>query len=119
MLEIYQELANIAARGERGVLATVTSSGGSVPRKAGTKMIIKEDGSLGGSIGGGNVEQAVQEKALDVLKLGEPEIIHFDLTDSSEEAWMICGEWMSSWSQSCLQKHYICLGLDICPRVQQ
>jgi len=91
MLEIYQELANIAARGERAVLATVTSSGGSVPRKAGTKMIIKEDGSLVGSIGGGNVEQAVQEKALDVLKSGEPEIIHFDLTDSGEEAWMICG----------------------------
>ena len=91
MLEIYQELANIAARGERAVLATVTSSGGSVPRKAGTKMIIKEDGSLVGSIGGGNVEQAVQEKALDVLKSGEPETIHFDLTDSGEEAWMICG----------------------------
>ena len=91
MLEIYQELANIAARGEPGVLATVTSSGGSVPQKAGTKMIIKEDGSLVGSIGGGNVEQAVQEKALDVLKSGEPETIHFDLTDSGEEAWMICG----------------------------
>lgn len=91
MLEIYQELANIAARREPGVLATVTSSGGSVPQKAGTKMIIKEDGSLVGSIGGGNVEQAVQEKALDVLKSGEPETIHFDLTDSGEQAWMICG----------------------------
>lgn len=91
MLKIYQELANIAARGERAVLATVISSRGSVPRKAGTKMIIKEDGSLVGSIGGGNVEQAVREKALDVMKSGEPQTIHLDLTGTGEEAWMICG----------------------------
>jgi xanthine dehydrogenase accessory factor len=91
MLEIYQELANIAARGQRAVLATVTSSRGSVPRKPGTKMIIRDDGSLVGSIGGGNVEQAVQEKAADVMQSGEPQTIHFDLTGSGEEAWMICG----------------------------
>jgi xanthine dehydrogenase accessory factor len=91
MLEIYQELANIAAKGERAVLATVISSKGSVPRRAGTKMIIKGDGTIVGSIGGGNVEQAVQEKALAVMKSAEPQMIHFDLTGSGEEAWMICG----------------------------
>ena len=91
MLEIYQELANIAASGERAALATVISSRGSVPRKAGTKMIIKGDGTLVGSIGGGNVEQAVQEKALAVMKSGEAQMVHFDLTGEGEEAWMICG----------------------------
>jgi xanthine dehydrogenase accessory factor len=91
MLEIYQELANIAVSGERAVLATVISSRGSVPRKAGTKMIIKGDGTLVGSIGGGNVEQAVQEKALAVMKSGEPQMMHFDLSGKGEEAWMICG----------------------------
>src|SRR4030043_364243 len=91
MLEIYQELANIAEKGERAVLATVISRRGSAPRKAGTKMIIKEDGTLVGSIGGGNVEQAVQEKALAVMKSGETQMMHFDLTGSGEEAWMICG----------------------------
>ena len=91
MLEIYQELANIAVKGERAVLATVISSQGSAPRKAGAKMVIKGDGTLVGSIGGGNVEQAVQEKAIAVMKSGEPQIMHFDLTGSGEEAWMICG----------------------------
>jgi xanthine dehydrogenase accessory factor len=91
MLEIYQELANIAAKGERAVLATVISSRGSVPRKAGTKMVIRGDGTLVGSIGGGNVEQAVQEKAQAVMKSGEPQMLHLDLTGSGEEAWMICG----------------------------
>jgi xanthine dehydrogenase accessory factor len=91
MLEIYQELAKIAASGERAALATVISSRGSVPRKPGTKMLIKGDGTLVGSIGGGNVEQAVQEKALEVMKSGEPQMINLDLTGSGEEAWMICG----------------------------
>jgi xanthine dehydrogenase accessory factor len=91
MLEIYQELVNIAAKGERAVLATVISTRGSVPRKAGTKMIVRGDGSLVGSIGGGNVEQAVQERALAVMKSGETQMMHFDLTGSGEEAWMICG----------------------------
>lgn len=91
MLEIYQELANIAVKGERAVLATVISSQGSAPRKAGAKMVIKGDGTLVGSIGGGNVEQAVQEKAIAVMKSGEPQMMHFDLSGSGEEAWMICG----------------------------
>jgi len=91
MLEIYQELANIAVKGERAVLATVISSRGSVPRKAGAKMVIKGDGTLVGSIGGGNVEQAVQEKAIAVMKSGEPQMMHFDLSGKGEEAWMICG----------------------------
>ena len=91
MLEIYQELANIAVKGERAVLATVVSSRGSTPREAGTKMLIKGDGTLVGSIGGGNVEQAVQEKALEVMKSGEPQMMHLDLTGKGEEAWMICG----------------------------
>src|SRR4030042_1175939 len=91
MLEIYQELANIAVSGERAVLATVISSRGSVPRKAGTKMIIKGDGTLVGSIGGGNVEQAVQEKALAVMKSGEAQMMHLDLSGKGEEAWMSCG----------------------------
>ena len=91
MLKIYQELANLAASGERAVLATVISSRGSVPRKAGTKMIIKRDGTLVGSIGGGNVEEAVQKKALELMELGEPQMMYFDLTGRGEEAWMICG----------------------------
>ena len=91
MLEIYQELANIAVKGERAVLATVVSSRESVPRKAGTKILIKGDGTLVGNIGGGNVEQAVREKALAVMKSGEPQMMHFDLSGTGEEAWMICG----------------------------
>jgi len=91
MLEIYQELVNVTSKGERAVLATVISSRGSAPRKAGAKMLIKNDGTFIGTVGGGGVEQQVQEKAIEVMNSGEPQIVHFDLSGRGEEAAMICG----------------------------
>ena len=44
------------------ILATIIAKNGSSPRGIGSRMIIKEDGTIVGSIGGGNVEyQAVLE----------------------------------------------------------
>lgn len=91
MLDIYQELANLTARGERAVLATVISSRGSAPRKAGAKMLIKKDSTFIGSVGGGAGEQRVQEKAIEVMNSGEPQILHLDLSGTGKEAVMICG----------------------------
>jgi len=91
MLEIYQELVNITSKGGRAVLATVTSSRGSAPRKAGAKMLIKGDGTFIGTVGGGGVEQQVREKAAEVMNSGEPQVVHFDLSGRGEEATMICG----------------------------
>ena len=91
MLEIYQELVNITSKGEQAVLATVISSRGSAPRKAGAKMLIKRDGTFIGTVGGGGVEQQVRQKAIEVMNSGEPQIMHFDLSGSGEKAAMICG----------------------------
>ncbi len=91
MLEIYQELTRVISKGERAVLATVISSRGSAPRRSGAKMLIKSDGTFSGSVGGGGVEVQVREKALAVMNSGEPQIAHFDLSGSGEEAAMICG----------------------------
>ena len=91
MLEIYQELVNVISKGERVVLATVISSRGSAPRKAGAKMLIKKDSTFIGSVGGGGVEQQVREKAIEVMNSGEPQIVHFDLSGKGERAAMICG----------------------------
>jgi xanthine dehydrogenase accessory factor len=91
MLEIYQELVNVISKRERAVLATVISSRGSAPRKAGAKMLIKKDGTFIGTVGGGGVEQQVREKAIEVMNSGEPQIVHFDLSGKGEGATMICG----------------------------
>jgi len=91
MLDVYRELVNVASKGERAVLATVISSHGSTPRNTGAKMVIKEDGTIIGTIGGGGVEKQAQEKATEVMASGEPQLVHFDLSGSGEQAAMICG----------------------------
>jgi len=91
MLEVYQELVKVTSKGERAVLATVITSQGSAPRKAGAKMLIKEDGTFTGSVGGGGVEHQVREKAIEVMNSGEPQIVHLDLSGKGREAAMICG----------------------------
>jgi xanthine dehydrogenase accessory factor len=90
-LDIYQAVSNIISKNERGVLVTVVATKGSVPRKAGAKMLIKEDGSFIGTVGGGSVEHAVKSKAVEILKSGVPQLLHFDLTGNEEGATMICG----------------------------
>ncbi len=91
MSEIYQELVNVTSKGERAVLATVISSRGSAPRKTVAKILIKNDGTFIGTVGGGGVEQQVKQKAIDVMNSGEPQIVHFDLSGRGEGAVMICG----------------------------
>lgn len=91
MLEVYQELVNAIAKGERAVLATIISSHGSTPRKAGAKMLIKEDGSFVGTIGGGGTEYKVVQKVGEVVKSGKPQIVRFDLSGKDGTLQMICG----------------------------
>jgi xanthine dehydrogenase accessory factor len=90
VLEIYQELTNLMQKGGRAVIATVTSSEGSAPRNAGAKMLIKEDGSSIGTVGGGKLEQQVRQRAAEVIKSGKSEIIHFDLSGKVVGG-MVCG----------------------------
>ena len=85
MREIYQELVNVTARGERAVLATVISSQGSTPRKAGAKMLIKEDGTFIGTIGGGGTEHKIRCKVSEVMKSGETQIVRFDLSGKEKD----------------------------------
>ena len=91
MLEIYQELANVISRGERAVLATIISSQGSTPRKAGAKMLIKEDGTFVGTVGGGGTEQQLRSIVTEVMKSGQSQIVHFDLSGKDSALQMICG----------------------------
>jgi len=89
MVDIYQEIARIKAEGEEAALATVISSAGSTPRGEGAKILVKEDGSIEGSLGGGELEARVCQKAREVMKIGRPKRVHFSLT--GEEVGMICG----------------------------
>ena len=91
MLDIYKELVNVTSKGERAVLATIISSHGSTPRKAGAKMLIKEDGIFVGTIGGGGTEHKILSKVDEVMKSGQTQIVRFDLSGKDAALEMICG----------------------------
>jgi len=92
MDDIYQEIVRVKAEGEEAALVTVVSATGSTPREEGAKMLVKLDGSILGTIGGGSLEAQVIEEAVKVIKQGKPKRLHRSLTASkAEEAGMICG----------------------------
>ncbi|MFT9495042.1 XdhC family protein [Anaerosolibacter sp.] len=73
-------------------LATIISSKGSVPRKAGAKMIVWQDGRVMGSIGGGCSEASVIALARDIMLSKGYTIAHVDMTGNvAEEEGMVCG----------------------------
>jgi xanthine dehydrogenase accessory factor len=73
-------------------LITILSSKGSVPRKAGAKMVAYLDGSTIGSIGGGCSEAAVITKARNLMLDKGFFIEHVDMTgDVAESEGMVCG----------------------------
>ncbi len=56
---------------KRCVLCTLVKTQGSTPQKAGAKMLVFADGSIAGTVGGGNKEYQVIQKALDLMKCNE------------------------------------------------
>lgn len=79
-IEWLEKILEIQARGEPAALATVIRTKGSVPRKAGTKMVIWEEGRLLGTIGGGCGEAEVIERAYEVMETGKAVQHRVDLT---------------------------------------
>lgn len=93
MNPIEPELHHLLSEGETVAMATILSRAGSAPRLAGTRMLIRRDGSIVGTIGGGLLEGDVMAAAPAVLETGRPEIRHFDLNfaNADDRMDMICG----------------------------
>jgi xanthine dehydrogenase accessory factor len=92
MRELYEAIMEILDRGDHGVLATVIRQEGSAPRTRGAQMLVRQDGSSVGSIGGGTLEAEVLERAAHLVVDVVPEILHFDLTGTEiAQTEMLCG----------------------------
>jgi xanthine dehydrogenase accessory factor len=88
MSGIYRELLRMSAAGEPGALVVVTGVKGHAPQVVGAKMIVRMDGTVVGTIGGGRVEQAVTERALEIARSGQPQSLSYQL---KAELGMCCG----------------------------
>ncbi len=88
--EVIEELGS--GGNDEKAIATVISTKGSAPRKAGAKMLVWPDGRILGSVGGGGGEGAVMQAAQDVIRRGGYLIQHIDMTSCfTEDEGMVCG----------------------------
>ena len=90
--DVFREMSELKEKGERGAIATVIARKGSAPMSGDAKMLVREDGSTMGTVGGGCLEAEVWETAMNVIEGGASEKISFDLTATeAEDSGHICG----------------------------
>lgn len=91
-MDVFTAAAIAWRTGRRAALCTVISVGGSTPRSAGARMVVHEDGSIVGTIGGGNIEHQVIRAAVDAIRAGRPVRYEAHLT---HDLGMCCGGQMA------------------------
>lgn len=96
MRDILRDLNEVHQNGKPVAYTSLVETRGSTPQKAGATMLVFEDGSQSGTLGGGCVEAEVKRKALRLLDEGEREILTFQLdNDYGWDDGLICGGRMS------------------------
>jgi xanthine dehydrogenase accessory factor len=91
-MDIFEEIVRMRKRGERGSLATIVHTNGSIPSYESSRMLVREDGSIAGTIGGGCVEAEVWAAAKEVMHAEQPRKMTFNLNhDAAYDAGLICG----------------------------
>jgi xanthine dehydrogenase accessory factor len=87
-INIYEKILELQEEGAFSALATVIRTEGSTPRKAGAKMLVTLENTFG-TVGGGEFEWQVAEKAREIIKSGKPEVISCEIEE--EYGTGICG----------------------------
>ncbi len=91
-MNIYEEIVALQREGRRGAVATIVNARGSIPSFKSAKMLVRDDGSIAGTIGGGCVEAEVWRAARDVIANEKPCSLSFDLNqDPKYDTGLVCG----------------------------
>ncbi len=91
-MDLFEEIVKMRRAGQRGALATIVHTNGSIPSYESSRMLVREDGSLVGTIGGGCVEADVWAAAKEVMQKESPRKMVFNLNnEASYDNGLICG----------------------------
>lgn len=88
---LFQLIADLAARGESAALCTIVSARGSTPRRTGSKMLVFENGEFTGTVGGGELEHRVLDEAMIAMAEGKPSLLKYSMTDPKRGDPGVCG----------------------------
>ena len=91
-MDIYEEIVKLRREGRRGAVATIVNVRGSIPSFETAKMLVRDDGSIAGTIGGGCVEAEVWQAAREVMETEKPRSLTFNLNhDPKYDTGLVCG----------------------------
>jgi len=91
-MDLYEEIVRLRRDGSRGAVATIVNVRGSIPSFKTAKMLVRDDGSIVGTIGGGCVEAEVWQAAREVMESERPRTLTFDLNnDPKYDTGLVCG----------------------------
>src|SRR5256714_12779611 len=91
-MDIFEEIVELRRAGRRGALATIVHARGSIPSFESAKMLVRDDGSIIGTIGGGCVEAEVWQAAREVMEEEKPRTLTFNLNhDPKFDTGLVCG----------------------------
>ena len=91
-MDLFEEIVRMRRAGVRGALATIVHTSGSIPSYESSRMLVREDGSTAGTIGGGCVEADVWAAAKEVMEKETPRKMVFHLNnEATYDNGLICG----------------------------
>ncbi len=91
-MDIYEEIVLLRQQGRRGAVATIVNVRGSVPSFETAKMLVRDDGSITGTVGGGCVEAEVWQAAREVMESEKPRTLTFNLNQNPKyDTGLVCG----------------------------
>ena len=91
-MDLFEEIVRMRRAGQRGALATIVHTNGSIPSFESSRMLVREDGSTQGTIGGGCVEADVWAAAKEVMQKEAPRKLVFHLNnEATYDNGLICG----------------------------
>ncbi|MBI4460723.1 MAG: XdhC family protein [Acidobacteria bacterium] len=91
-MDIYEEIIRLRRAGIKAALATIVNVRGSIPSYESAKLLVREDGSLVGTVRGGCVEAEVWTAARQVIQEEKPRTLTFNLNnDPAYDTGLLCG----------------------------
>jgi xanthine dehydrogenase accessory factor len=91
MTSILSTAAQLEKSGQPAALCTIVRERGSVPRHVGSKMIVYADGTITGTIGGGEMESRAIAAARASIQSGEPQVVQYSLVNPQAGDPGVCG----------------------------
>ncbi len=90
--DIFEEIVRVRREGVPAALATIVGTRGSTPGRESMRLLVLEDGTFLGTVGGGCLEADVFEAAKTVIRDEQAQTLTFRLTEfGAPDSGLLCG----------------------------